>query len=364
MSTPRAIRATVRAFVREHDLLPPGALVVAVSGGTDSSALLVLLAELAPALGLLLHVAHFDHRLRPRSAAADAQYVADLAQRHGATIRLGRAERPPRSEDDAREQRYAFLRRVAREAGARAIATGHTRDDQAETVLLHLVRGSGITGLAAMRPKRDDIVRPLLPIGRAETMVLCRAAGLQPREDPTNRSLVPARNRIRHAVLPELARINPQVHGALARLADAAAQVADETALAADVALAAATSAEGIVLARLPAALRDEALARAWRERTGRTLGARHRAALARLAAERGGAAGLDLPGGRAIRSRGLLRLDARVRPPVRPAGAPPPASVTGSRPAVSRHTRTIEGETRAPAGQRGRRTRTSTTAS
>ena len=151
--------------MREHDLLPPGPVVVAVSGGTDSVALLLLLSELAPKLGLDLHVAHFDHRLRPRAAAKDAQFVADLAQSRGATIRLGRAETAPTSEDQARELRYAFLRRVARDAGATLIATGHTRDDQAETVLLHLARGSGIAGLAGMRPRRDDIVRPLLAIG-------------------------------------------------------------------------------------------------------------------------------------------------------------------------------------------------------
>ncbi|HEY8830510.1 MAG TPA: tRNA lysidine(34) synthetase TilS, partial [Candidatus Limnocylindria bacterium] len=122
--------------MREHDLLPPGPLVVAVSGGADSTALLLLLTDLAPQLGLDLHVAHFDHRLRPRESAKDAQFVADLAQSRGATIRIGRAEKPPKSEDDARELRYAFLRRAAREVGATRIATGHTRDDQAETVLL------------------------------------------------------------------------------------------------------------------------------------------------------------------------------------------------------------------------------------
>ncbi|HLZ47731.1 MAG TPA: tRNA lysidine(34) synthetase TilS, partial [Candidatus Limnocylindria bacterium] len=123
--------------MRKHDLLPPGPVVVAVSGGTDSVALLLLLCDLAPQLGLDLHVAHFDHRLRPRSAAKDAQFVADLAQSRGATIRIGRADAAPKSEDAARELRYAFLRRAARDVGAASIATGHTRDDQAETVLLH-----------------------------------------------------------------------------------------------------------------------------------------------------------------------------------------------------------------------------------
>src|SRR6185503_21309487 len=108
--------------------------------------------------------------------------------------------------------------------GAGAIATGHTIDDQAETVLLHLARGSGLQGVAGMRPLRDGIARPLLAIGRAETTAICKAAKIRPREDPSNRSLKFARNRVRLKVLPELERINPQVRAALARFAEAAAE--------------------------------------------------------------------------------------------------------------------------------------------
>lgn len=303
--------------MREHDLLPPGPVVVAVSGGADSTALLLLLSSLAPQLGLDLHVAHFDHRLRPRASAKDAQYVADLSQQHGATIRIGRADKPPVSEDDARERRYAFLRRAAREVGATRIATGHTRDDQAETVLLHATRGSGLAGLAGMRPQRDGIVRPLLVIGRDETESVCTEAGISPREDRTNADLRYARNRIRHKVLPELERINPQARAALARLADAAATVADARLLAAEQRLDAATTGEGIALDGLDAALRDEALALAWSRATSRTLAARHRTALAALAGGRDGSASLDLPGGRAIREYGTLRIEPPAAPRV-----------------------------------------------
>src|SRR5207245_747242 len=269
LTTTRSIRATVLAFVREHDLLPPGPIVVAVSGGTDSVALLLLLTELAPKLGLSLHVAHFDHRLRPKAAARDAQFVADLAQSRGATIRIGRADAPPKSEDDARDQRYAFLRRAAREVGATLIATGHTRDDQAETVLLHLTRGSGIAGLAGMRPRRDDIVRPLLAIGRTETLAVCTDAKIEPRQDRSNADPRYARNRIRHKVLPELERINPQVRAALARLGDAAATASDAAQRDAERSLAAATTEAGIALDRLDPTARGEALALAWPRRTG-----------------------------------------------------------------------------------------------
>lgn len=320
MTSTRSIRAAVLAFVREHDLLAPGPLVVAVSGGTDSVALLVLLGELAPQLGLDLHVAHFDHRLRPRAAAADAQFVADLAQSRGATIRIGRAEAAPTSEDQARELRYAFLRRAARDVGATSIATGHTRDDQAETVLLHATRGSGLAGLAGMRPRRDDIVRPLLDIGRADTRAVCESARITPREDGSNRDLTYARNRIRAKVLPELERINPQARAALARLADAAAGAADRVARAAERSLDTATSAGAIALDRLDATVRDDALVLAWTRATGRSLSAKHRSALNALTAARDGTATLDLPGGRAVREYGVLRIESAGAPVVTPA--------------------------------------------
>ncbi|MDE3194240.1 MAG: tRNA lysidine(34) synthetase TilS [Chloroflexota bacterium] len=311
--TPRQIRETVRRYAREHDLLRPGALVVAVSGGADSTALLLLLADLAPELGLVLHVAHFDHRVR-RTGASDAQHVADLAASVGATIHVGRAERVPRSEDDARRARYAFLRRVAAERGAAAIATGHTRDDQAETVLLHLARGSGIAGLAGMRPSREGVVRPLLCIGRAETEAVCRGAGIAPREDPTNRSLRYARNRIRRKVLPELRAVNPQVEAALARLADSAAEAADAVRRAAERALAASERDGAIDLDALGTVAGDgsvaDALALAWERATGSVLGSAHRDALAAMSARRDGSMSLDLPGGRAIREYAVLRLE------------------------------------------------------
>ena len=313
MTTTRSIRAAVLAFAREHDLLQPGPLLVAVSGGTDSTALLLLLADLAPKLGLVLHVAHFDHRARPRAAAADAAFVASLADRCASPVRIGRADRAATSEDDARELRYAFLRRAARETGALAIATGHTRDDQAETVLLHAVRGSGLAGIAGMRPRRDDIVRPLLGIGRADTAKICLEAGIEPREDPTNRLLAYARNRVRHRVLPELERINPEVRAALARLADAAAAASTIGRRRAEQALESALAGTDIALDRLDADLADDALAMAWERQRGRALNARQRKALGDLARGRAGSAALDLPGGRVTREYAVIHLGGVV---------------------------------------------------
>jgi tRNA(Ile)-lysidine synthase len=313
MTIPRQIRDTVRHFAHEHGLLQPGRLVVAVSGGTDSVALLLLLADLAPDLGIVLQVAYFDHRVR-RSGAADARFVSDLAASVGAPVRLGRADQVPASEDAAREARYAFLRRAAAESGAAAIATGHTRDDQAETVLLHLVRGSGIAGLAGMRPRREDIVRPLLCIGREETTAVCHAAGITPREDPSNRSLRYARNRVRRRVLPELRAINPQASSAIVRLADAAAELAASQAELAQRSLDGATRDGSIDLDALGAdpALREEALALAWLRSTGRVLSARGRSAVASQAARADGRASLDLPGGRLVRDHRTVRITSQ----------------------------------------------------
>ena len=313
---PPPLRATVLAFARRHDLLRPGPLLVAVSGGTDSAALLTLLADLGPELGLVLHVAHFDHRTRPRAAAADAAFVAGLAAAVSAPFRLGRADRRPTSENDARRERYAFLRRAAAQIGATAVATGHTRDDQAETVLLHATRGSGLAGLAGMRPSRHGIVRPLLGLSRADTVAICVAEGIVPREDPTNRSLRFARNRVRRRVLPELERINPQAAGALARLAEAAASASDGSARAAALALDDARDGDALLLDRLdrldqldPVA-GETALALWWEGVSGRSLSATNRRALSALARATAGSARLDLPGGRALREyRRLVRV-------------------------------------------------------
>jgi tRNA(Ile)-lysidine synthase len=335
---PRTIVSAVRAFARRHGIFRPGPLVVAVSGGTDSVALALILAELRDEFGLVLHVAHFDHRTRPRSSAKDAAFVAEIADRIGAPIRVGRAARAPKNEDDARQARYTFLRRAAMQLGAGAIATGHTMDDQAETVLLHLARGSGLQGATGMRPLRDGIARPLLAIGRAETAAICKAAKIRPREDPSNASLRFARNRVRLRVLPELERINPKVRAALARFADAAAEnEPDHT-------MSGVTSADagGLVsrtdeqsehmtldVADLPtdAAARDRMLAEAWRSATGVTLSARQRAALSGLVKDAHGSRKIDLPGGQAVREYARLELGgptAAATSPARPKSTAP----------------------------------------
>lgn len=211
--------------------MPRGATVlVACSGGPDSLALLLGLAELAPRAGLRLAVAHLDHGLRPASAA-DARSVARRAATlglslHAERIDAGRRlqERGLSGEAGLRRLRREFLEQARQASGADFVALGHTADDQAETVLLRLARGTGIRGLGGMRPRRGRVLRPLLAVSRGEVAEFLRVRGVRARQDESNRDVRLSRNRIRHRVLSELRQLNPQVAEAMgetaARLAE------------------------------------------------------------------------------------------------------------------------------------------------
>jgi len=193
-------------------------LVVAVSGGADSTALLHALTRAAPRLGLDLTAAHLDHGLRRGSAGA-ATRVAAMCDRLGVSL-VSRRRTPARGGEDAsRRLRYEFLEEVAAEAGVETVALGHTADDQAETVLLHLIRGSGLEGLAAMQVRDGLRFRPLLGVWRTDTEAHCLRHHLEPIEDATNRSPRYTRNRVRRRLIPLLETFNPQVKAALVRLA-------------------------------------------------------------------------------------------------------------------------------------------------
>jgi len=215
----------VAQAIRRYAIFDPGERVlVAVSGGPDSLALLDLLHELAPVFALSLRVAHFDHGWRPGSED-DARFVEALGERYGYPVTTGRAAPDvPHTEDAARTARYAFLRETARAAGSAVIATGHTRDDQVETLLLHLLRGSGTHGLAAMRHRAGDLARPLLQISRAEVAAHLRGRNLTALSDPTNADLRHPRNRLRRTVLPALDAFRPQARRLLARAAEILAE--------------------------------------------------------------------------------------------------------------------------------------------
>jgi tRNA(Ile)-lysidine synthase len=223
----RAAKALAGAGVPE----PGDGVAVAVSGGADSLALLHGLRALAGPRRWRLAVLTVDHGLRAGSAA-DAAFVADHAKALGLPARVcaigpGNLEphRPAGPEGAARAARYGVLWPAADELGCRWLATGHTLDDQAETVLLQLLRGAGPDGLAAMTVRAGRLLRPLLGVRRAETRSCCTAVGLAWREDPTNADDEPLRNRVRRHLLPLLEELRP---GATQTLARTAALAADE----------------------------------------------------------------------------------------------------------------------------------------
>ncbi|HEX8708799.1 MAG TPA: tRNA lysidine(34) synthetase TilS [Pyrinomonadaceae bacterium] len=312
-------------------------VVVAVSGGADSTALLLALDELLRAgrLGTVaLLAAHLDHGLRGAAACEDARWVAELSRELGFEIELGRAavgELAARTGDNleqtARRARYEFLSGVASRHGASVVLTAHTMEDQAETVLLRLMRGSGAEGLGGIEPLRALeaggevlLARPLLGWARRSgTERYCRERGVRFRADEMNDDEGFARVRVRKTLLPLMRTFNPRIVEALARSAGLLREDASALAAAASELLTAAREegASGLssvnvnVLAGAPAALRRRAL-RLWiaQERGSlRRLEAAHLLGVERLLeGERGGRVAL-LPGGSFIeRRRGQLR--------------------------------------------------------
>ena len=231
-----ALESAVRRFVVKRGLdQNPRPLVLGVSGGPDSLSMLHAFHRLPPSLGLRLHVAHFNHGLRARESDADAEFVQEQASTLGLPVTVEKQDVKSRVsghsgslEEKAREARYGFLARVAREVNAIGVAVAHTADDQAETVLMHILRGAGLRGLRGMPQVLEvegvfTLFRPLLGITRAQTEAYCRALGLAPRIDHTNLEPVTLRNRIRLELLPELRHYNPRISESLLRLAESAA---------------------------------------------------------------------------------------------------------------------------------------------
>lgn len=222
----------LRQFSARHALWSPDTrLAVALSGGGDSVALLLLLRELSQAGDVQLAGAvHVNHHIRGAEAEADQRFCEDLAGRHGVPLVVLHRDVPALAaaagqsiEVAGREARRAALLVGADDLGADDVATAHTLDDQAETVLLRMVRGVGISGLAGILPKSTRIIRPLLDVSRQDLRAWLEAGGHGWREDATNKDVVNPRNRMRSEVLPQLAaHFNPAVSGALARLAEIA----------------------------------------------------------------------------------------------------------------------------------------------
>ena len=216
----------------------PATVIVAVSGGADSTALLHLLSCLRAAWSLNLVVAHLDHNLRP-SSAEDASFVAEMAENWGLPIENDRLAPEALTQEgnleaNARQRRYRFLGRVAVDhqidGNPVDVAVAHTANDQAETVLMNLIRGSGLHGLAGMQAVRPlivqdrtvpgvRVVRPLLDVSRSEIMQYLREHNIPWREDPSNQDRTFVRNRVRHEIIPLLQEMNPQIVASLCRTA-------------------------------------------------------------------------------------------------------------------------------------------------
>lgn len=299
----------IRRTVKRYQMLVPGdRVLVAVSGGPDSVSLLAALAALAPGLGASLCAAHLNHGLRGEESRRDQRCAVEVAARLNLPCVIGQSAALPHGpnlEERARRQRYAFLARAAKEQRCTKIATGHTRDDQAETVLMRLLRGTGADGLAAIRAVRDGhIIRPLIECSRAEVMKFLRAQRLPFCEDSSNEDRRFLRNRIRHEVIPLLEAISPAAPRRLAALAqmltDELAWLCQEDArrLAAALADDGALAVSAIVAAETPLQAR---LVRAWlRQQRGDLLGltAAHFGAIVDLARGRRPNGRVRLPGG------------------------------------------------------------------
>jgi len=248
---PTSLLRKVQRTIEKYDLLASGdGVVVGVSGGPDSLCLLHALLSLHNPLRLRLHVAHLNHSTRGAEADADAEFVSALATEWGLPVTVEKRDVPALAqahhmafEETARRVRYEFLARVAGDIGADKIAVGHNADDQAETILMHFLRGAGLAGLRGMLPLTPlsdyrliaelslgspplpavALIRPLLEVPRADIETYCADHGLSPRFDRSNLDTTYFRNRLRHELLPTLETYNPNVR---ARLCHTAAVVA------------------------------------------------------------------------------------------------------------------------------------------
>lgn len=338
------IEQRVWAYARESTpaLFGTERIVLAISGGGDSVAMAAILCEILPEHRSGCVVAHFDHGLRgERAALMDGAAVAALCKRYGLALRTKTWSNPRPGEAAARTARYAFLAEVARAENADAVVTGHTADDQVETIVMHVMRGSGLHGLTGMAPQsilpvhadaavaRPALIRPLLVVSRAETHAYCRARRLTYADDVTNRDPRFLRTRVRHELLPALEGSAPGVRARVLNAANAARDSIRRLDVVASPAISSRAPAGAVALSR--GALRElgpDAGAHAIRLGVSRLLGdarefdSRHYALLAAAATARTGST-FHMP-------RGVV---ATVDPDVVvfSAGRPRPASIDPS---------------------------------
>lgn len=297
-------------------------VLIALSGGADSVALAAMLAGARDALRITLSAAHLDHAIRPESAA-DAEWCRGLCDRLGIPFHSARVDVPAEAarageglETAARRLRYDWLRQIRREVGADVIALAHHMDDEAETVLMHLARGTGPEGIGGMTPESGDLVRPLLGMRKVELLEYVRARGLGWREDATNALADTPRNALRLYGIPALEKTYPQFVRAAARYAESARAESDFVAAEAEKWLKSALR-EGPygMLLRLDPPPHPALLRRALRRLCGRELDWEKLAELEALA--KGARGATQLPGGQRAERGGLGLYFPREAPPM-----------------------------------------------
>ncbi|MBO6061824.1 MAG: tRNA lysidine(34) synthetase TilS [Clostridia bacterium] len=228
-SDPRTLPERVERFMLENDLLSEGAAVlVGLSGGSDSVALLTVLTRLAPRHGWQVRAAHFNHGIRGVGAEEDELFCRDLCEERGVPFYRETGDVPAYARENGmsietagRLLRYDFLERTARRIGAESVAVAHHMDDNAESILLHLARGSGLAGLTGIKPKRPGLIRPLLGVRKAHIEAFMEEEGLLYRTDETNLIAEGSRNRMRLDIVPYLEEhINPSIVPTLCSMAE------------------------------------------------------------------------------------------------------------------------------------------------
>ncbi|MCL6518469.1 MAG: tRNA lysidine(34) synthetase TilS [Armatimonadetes bacterium] len=324
------------ATVRQYTMLLPGEKVlVAVSGGPDSVALLHALWTVRDELSISLHVAHLNHSFRGEESDKDEEYVRSLAANLLIPCSVEKVDVPKiqktlriSAEQAARLVRYEFLENTAEKIGASRIALGHTADDQVETVLMNIIRGTGVDGLVGMPPVRGKIIRPLISVRRKDVNAYIQEAGLQPRIDETNLLPIYTRNRIRLQLLPTLRVFNPDIDTAilqLAELARADSAYLDEKAKEAFIQNTKSRDGKSVhldlsVFEVEPLAIRRRVIREAYKAIKGEItdLGYKHVEELLRLIATVGGFR-YELPGGIFVEKSGRLISFYSERPPDQP---------------------------------------------
>jgi len=218
------LKNKVKKYIIQHNLLKDNSKVLlAVSGGPDSVALLDLMFSLRKDYGLKIIIAHFNHGIRGKASDEDQEFVKRLAQKYGVEFETANAEKKITSEEQARKARYNFLFKTAKKYKIRQIALGHNLNDQAETIIHNFIRGTGVKGLAGINPKKRykgyTLIRPLLCLMRIEIIDYLKKNKLDYQTDLTNLKPDYTRNKIRLNIIPELEKLNPNLKKALAQKA-------------------------------------------------------------------------------------------------------------------------------------------------